>query len=80
MFQPRRGMWPLSLSCPITRAQWEHDEMTAEEKADLQAEMKAAMAKTREQNLKYIKENGLEGMIAAREESQSADEQSSEAT
>ena len=29
--------------------------MTAEEKADLQAEMKAAMAKTREQNLKYIK-------------------------
>ena len=41
--------------------------MTEEEKADLQAEMKAAMAKTREQNLKYIKENGLEGMIAARE-------------
>ena len=30
--------------------------MTAEEKADLQAEMKAAMAKTREQNLKYIKD------------------------
>lgn len=41
--------------------------MTAEEKADLQAEMKAAMAKTREQNLKYIKENNLGGMIAARE-------------
>ena len=41
--------------------------MTEEEKADLQAEMKAAMAKTREQNLKYIKENNLGGMIAARE-------------
>ena len=54
--------------------------MTAEEQANLQAEMKAEMAKTREQNLMYIMENGLGGMIAAREESQSADEQSSEAT
>lgn len=29
--------------------------MTEEEKANLQASMKEAMAKTREQNLKYIK-------------------------
>ena len=40
--------------------------MTAEEKADLQAEMKAAMAKTRERNLKHTKEHNLGGMIAAR--------------
>ena len=41
--------------------------MTAEEQEKLQAAMKEAMAKTREQNLKYIKENNLGGMIAARE-------------
>ena len=41
--------------------------MTAEEKANLQAGLKEAMAKTREENLKYIKEHNLGGMIAARE-------------
>ena len=41
--------------------------MTAEEQEELQAAMKEAMAKTREQNLKYIKEHNLGGMIAARE-------------
>ena len=41
--------------------------MTAEEQADLQAGLKEAMAKTREENLKYIKEHNLGGMIAARE-------------
>ena len=41
--------------------------MTAEEQANLQDGLKEAMAKTREQNLKYIKEHNLGGMIAARE-------------
>lgn len=41
--------------------------MTAEEQEKLQAAMKEAMAKTREQNLQYIKDHNLGGMIAARE-------------